>query len=381
MADLPTAINSLEALGFSEFFRAQIDETAHAQGWIPGRIIAQHRGEWDVLAESGTIRAVLAGRLYDELQRSERPSALQPTVGDWVLVARPTEGRLHVIEKTLQRRTHLERGAAGRRREPQTIVANVDVVVILCALPPPGAQDSVAHRSINPRRIERYLSAVAQGGADSIIGLNKADLCPNAEEIAAELRERFAPQPVVTLSTKIPGGLQPLEGRLSAGCTAGLVGLSGVGKSSVVNALLGRTLQRTSAAREQDARGRHTTTHRELFVTEAGVLLIDTPGMREFALSPNDDELGGFEDVMTHAAHCRFRDCRHRGEPGCAVAEAIRQGLLTEDRVQSYRQLAEELTQQKTSRARGGPVRAHSKTAKRRPAPKRSKGTPRDPID
>lgn len=315
--------------------------------------MAQHRGEWDVLTERGMVRAVLAGRLYEALERTADGSAFQPTVGDWVLVSAPTVGKLHVIERPLKRRTHLERGAAGRRRTPQTIVANVDVVVVVCQLPAPGVQDAVARRSINPRRIERYLAAIDQGGADAVIALNKADLCPEATRIAAELKERFA-CPIVTTSTLTAEGLDSLRALLRPGMTVGLVGLSGVGKSSLVNALLGHEVQKTGAERAQDARGRHTTTHRELFTTADGVLLVDTPGMREFALSADEDDLGGFEDVQRLAEGCRFRDCRHQQEPGCAVRAAVERGELSVDRLQSYHQLSEELAEQQALRLRGG---------------------------
>lgn len=358
MADPPPPSNSLEALGYSEFFRSQL-ASAPELGLQPGRVVAQHRGEWDVLTESGLVRAVLAGRLYEERERAGQGSTapLLPTVGDWVLLAQGAAGELQVIERTLARRTHLERGAAGRRREPQTIVANVDLVIVVCQLPPPGVQDAVARRSINPRRIERYLAAVAQGGAEGLIALNKADLCPEPAPFIDSLRRRFVHTTVIPTSITSGQGLDELRSLLAPASTVGLVGLSGVGKSSLVNALLGRTAQKTGSEREQDARGRHTTTHRELFVTESGVLLVDTPGMREFALSADEDDLGGFDDVVELALTCRFNDCRHRAEPGCSVTAAVLRGELAQDRLDSYHALAGELSQQRGLRPRGGAQR------------------------
>lgn len=375
LADSPAPINSLDALGYSEFFRAQVDADPKLRELLPGRVVAQHRGEWDVLTAEGMHRAVLAGRLYEERERATPGVAtpLLPTVGDWVLLAPGSGGELHVIEHTLTRHSHLERGAAGRRREPQTIVANVDDVVVVCQLPRPGVHDAVARRSVNPRRIERYLSAVAQGGAQALIALNKADLCPDADALVTALRERFAQVPVIPTSATTEGGLDQLRERLRPGSTVGLVGLSGVGKSSIVNALLGRTAQKTGAEREQDARGRHTTTHRELFLTESGVLLVDTPGMREFALSADEDDVGGFDDVQELAAACRFRDCRHRTEPDCAVLAAVRNGQLARDRLDSYHALTEELSRQQALRPRGGAPRPGSVKANR------SAGRPRGP--
>ncbi len=380
LADSTAPSNSLDALGYSEFFRAQVDAEPRLTELRPGRVIAQHRGEWDVLTARGVHRSVLAGRLYEERERPAPgvPVPLIPTVGDWVLLAPGTGEGLHVIEHTLTRRSHLERGAAGRRREPQTIVANVDDVVVVCQLPPPGAHDHVARRSVNPRRIERYLSAVAQGGAEALIALNKADLCPEADSMVTALRQRFAQVPVIPTSATTEDGLDELREHLRPGSTVGLVGLSGVGKSSIVNALLGRTAQKTGAEREQDARGRHTTTHRELFLTESGVLLIDTPGMREFALSADEDDVGGFEDVNELAATCRFRDCRHRNEPGCSVLAAVLGGQLARDRLDSYHALTEELSRQHALRPRGDAARPGSTKAGRGPGrPRAARGKPR----
>ncbi len=346
-------MSSLSDLGFSAFFETQLTPADLAAELIPGRVVAPHRGEWDVLTADGPRRAILAGRHYDERDGALLLGRIQPTVGDWVLLAKPNEGKLWVIERMLERRTHLERGVAGRRRQSQTIVANVDLVVLVSALAHPDAEDAAARRSINPRRIERYLAAVAQGGAEALIVLNKADLSPDAPDLARELGERFAPCPVLAVSALDAAGLDALRARLTPGLTVGLVGVSGVGKSSIVNALLGRGVQRTQEEREHDARGRHTTTHRELFVMDGGALLIDTPGMREFALSADTEEdVGGFDDVHAIAASCRFTDCRHHAEPGCAVQAALRSGALSAERLESFRKLSSELGAQRSLQKR-----------------------------
>lgn len=345
MACAPPSINSLEALGFSSFFAAQWDPEGDL---VPGRVVAQHRGEWDVATPTGSLRAILAGRLYEERGQPAASRALaQPAVGDWVLLSQSTQGQLHVIERVLTRRTQLVRGAAGRRTTPQVIVANVDLVVVVCALSPPGTDPDVVRRGLNPKRIERYLAAVTQGGADAAIVLNKADLHEDARAVVAALGARFAPYPVITTSATTPNGHTELGVLLDPGKTIGLVGLSGTGKSSLARALLGDSTLRTGAVREVDGRGRHTTVHRELFMTPSGALLIDTPGMREFALAEEHSGLDGFEDVIEIAAGCRFRDCRHRGEPGCAATAALARGELSEERLLSYLELAEELHQKR----------------------------------
>lgn len=323
--------------------------------------------------EGKVVRAILPGRVYDEQDRSGALRSAQPTVGDWVLLSESPIGRLSVIERTLTRRTFLERGAAGRRRLPQTIVANVDVVVVVCAFSPPGTDEAVERRALNPRRIERYLVAVAQGRAEGWIALNKADLTPEASRLTEELRARFAPHPVMTTSATTPDGLDALRRRLTPGQTVGFVGLSGVGKSSLVNGLLGRTVQRTGEERRQDARGRHTTTHRELFATESGVLLVDTPGMREFALCVDDDEPGGFDDLAALAQTCRFRDCKHDVEPGCAVTAAVARGELSSDRLQSYRRLVEELGSSRQRSPRSSQHTLPGRARQRRPQPDAAK--------
>ncbi len=356
----------LESLGFSAHFKSQYEQLDARL--VPGRIVAMHRREWDVFTDSGAIRAVLAGKRWADARPSDH-HIVQPTIGDWVGLSEPGDGTYWVIEHVFERRTHLERGAAGRRTTPQTIVANVDWVAVVSAFERPGAQDAVAHRSLNPRRLERYLAAVAQGGAEPLLVVNKADLEPEHDTRVRELTERFAPVVVITASTKRPDGLDALRSRCVPGTTVGFVGLSGVGKSSIINALLGKDVQKTARERGSDARGRHTTTHRELFVMPEGALLIDTPGMREFALAADaEGELGGFDDVQALSEECRFRDCQHDGEPGCAVEEAVRAGTLAPDRLMSFRELRTELDARRKlqQRKRRGQLRGKFKSKRAR---------------
>ncbi|HSC88631.1 MAG TPA: ribosome small subunit-dependent GTPase A [Polyangiaceae bacterium] len=330
----------LLALGYSPFFAEQMAQLPdHLR---PARVTGQHRREWDVVGVDLARRAVLAGKRWagDDVAFDEA----QPTIGDWVAVRFPPDDGAPIIEHVLERRTVLARGAVARAGVRQLVVSNVDRVAIVAAFAAPGVQQAVAIRSLNPRRIERYLTATRKGGAEPLVVLHKADLVADAPARAAELAERLHGVPVVVTDAMSKNGLDALAAYLEPGQTLGFVGLSGVGKSTLVNQLVGRDAQRTSAERQRDARGRHTTTHRELFVTPGGWLLIDTPGMREFAVGDSGDaDLSAFEDIVELAADCRFRDCRHAGEPGCAVEIAVREGRLATDRLDSYRSLADEL--------------------------------------
>jgi len=312
------------------------------EAWLPARVVGQHRREWDVATTEGVERAVLAGKQWAKEGVGQLDDA-QPTVGDWVAVLKEP-GAPPVIHHILKRRTWLSRTSMARRGARQTLVANVDRVAIVAAFAAAGGQDAVAKRSLHPRRIERYVAAVRTGGAEPLVVLNKSDLEPEAEARAEKLRARLKKTEVVTSNCMESDGLGRFLSAMSEGETIGLVGLSGVGKSSLVNRIIGKELQKIGEERTSDSRGRHTTTHRELFQTEGGLLLIDTPGMREFALADaSETDLGAFEDVVEAAQGCQFRDCKHVSEPGCAVLLAVENGTLSRDRVENYRTLALEL--------------------------------------
>jgi ribosome biogenesis GTPase len=255
-----------------------------------------------------------------------------PVTGDWVAVAaRPAEGSA-TIHHLLPRRTAFTRKAVGRGGG-QIVAANVDVALLVASL----------NQDLNARRIERYLVMAWESGASPAVVLTKADLCADREARKAEIEAGAPGVPVHVVSAVTGEGLAALSASLPPGQTAALLGSSGVGKSSLVNALAGRAVMATQAIREHDARGRHTTTHRELVLLPSGRLVLDTPGMRELGLWEADAGVGTtFADIEALIAECRFRDCGHKSEPGCAVQSALAEGRLDAARWRSYGKLRRE---------------------------------------
>ena len=293
----------------------------------PGRVAVQHRGAYDVVEADGEIRARIAPRL----RRTSAPTQL-PVVGDWVAV-----DRYDVIQAVLPRRTAFVRRAAGdaseRTGREQVVAANVDVVFVVAAL----GQD------LDALLLERYVTLALQSGAQPVIVLTKSDLEHDPEAAAAELEGVGGAIPIHFVSSRTGVGVDRIRALLGPGVTGALLGPSGVGKSTLVNRLAGDELLATGDVR-RDGSGRHTTTRRQLVQLPDGGLLIDNPGMREVHLSMADEGLeAAFEDVAELAAQCRFADCGHETEPGCAVRAALDEGTLATDRWERYRALEAEL--------------------------------------
>jgi ribosome biogenesis GTPase / thiamine phosphate phosphatase len=309
----------LAALGWNPQLAAALPP-----GLVPARVAAEHRGAFDVLSADGAFRAAPSGRL----RHAAATAADLPAVGDWVGV---DPGG--VIAAVLPRRGGIARAAGGRRGEPQVLAANVDLALVVGSL----------NRDLNLRRLERFLTLAADAEAEALVVLSKADLVPDAAARAVAVRAALGgTAPVLPLSVVDGSGLDALEARLRPGCTAVLLGSSGVGKTTLLNRLAG-TDRRTLPVRAGDDRGRHATTHRELVPLRSGALVIDTPGLRLPRLWEQAAGLRSvFADIDELGRRCRFRDCSHAGEPGCAVAAAIAAGQLPADRLVGREKLARE---------------------------------------
>lgn len=315
------------AIGWNDFFAEQWQQL-NLPDLIPARIAAEHLGAYEVWAPTGIGNARLAGRF-----RQEQQEIILPCVGDWVLLdAAPDTDRPAVIEHVFTRRTSFARGAAGRRTKQQIIAANVDLVMIVCGL----------DADYNLRRIERYLALIWASGAQPVIVLNKADLCENPTSIADEVEMRCPGAPVLAISALHHESLISIREKIRPGLTVALVGSSGAGKTTLVNAMLGEERMATKQVSTRDGRGVHTTTHRQLTLLPTGGLLLDTPGMRELQLPDEAGLSETFAEINSLAMGCRFSDCSHSNEPGCAVIAAVEQNILSAERLDHFRQLQRE---------------------------------------
>jgi ribosome biogenesis GTPase / thiamine phosphate phosphatase len=334
--DATSAAGVLHALGWDDRLAASLDATA--PGLVPGRILAEERGLYSVASADGEHPASPSGRLRHDADLD--PTAVWPAVGDWVAMdplapgasGGGTDGQHRLVQRVLPRRTAVIRRAPGDRERPaQVLAANVDVVFIVTSV----------NAEFNVRRLERYMTVAWESGARPVVLLSKADLATDIEELRIQAATAAPGVDVIAVSAITGEGVEAVRSHLGEGRTVVFTGSSGVGKSSIVNALAGAPLLDTGGIREDDARGRHTTTRRQL-VRLADGLLIDTPGLRELGVLDGEGLSNAFEDVEALAATCRFSDCSHRSEPGCAVRAAIGDGSLQNDRLVAYQKLERE---------------------------------------
>jgi len=320
-------VTLLARLGWNDFFREQVAKDAVVP--VIARIIEEQRGAYRVAGDFDGWAEVSGKFRHDA-----RATADFPAVGDWVCVTPSSPSERAVITRRLDRRSTISRKAAGRAVEEQVVAANVDTIFLVTAF----AED------LNPRRLERYLTVVRDAGAVPVVVLNKTDLSADPDAEAAEIRARLPFVDVLAISAKEGEGLGALDAYLSPAQTVALIGSSGVGKSTLVNRLLGHERLKTAEISEVDGKGRHTTTARNLVELPGGALLIDTPGMRE--LQPWVEESAvseAFEDIAELARGCRFSDCAHETEPGCAVLAGVERGELATERLEHYRHLGREI--------------------------------------
>ena len=321
-------MDDLTTLGWDDRLSDEFEQY-RPDGLVPGRVAVQHRGAWDVLTELGELRVDAARRL----RHDATTVAELPVVGDWVAIAPHSDESGGTIQAVLPRRTKVSRKTAWQATEEQVLVANVDVIFLVTSV----------NEDLNLRRLERYLTLAWDSGAQPVFVLTKADLLDDVSPAVTIVESVALGVPVIPISSVTGEGVERIRGYLPAGVTGAFIGSSGVGKSTLVNTLAGEDLLETREIRE-DGRGRHTTVRRELIVLPGGGLIVDTPGIREIQLwDANEGLEEAFEDVTSLFAHCRFSDCQHDKEPGCAVRAALADGTLPRERWESYLNLEREL--------------------------------------
>lgn len=321
---------ALQRLGWRPFFQSQ---QAEYPGHFPARVVRQDTDRYQLLGARGPLVGVLPGKT----RLTTFSKAELPKVGDWVLIKKTEanrDTRLFVIEHTLARVSKFSRKQSGEVNDEQILAANIDTVFIVT-----GLDDN-----FNLNRIERYLIIASSSGASAVIVLSKADLCEDIDHYVDQVRAIAGSTPIHVVSNVSNVGLEALRDYLGKGQTAALLGSSGVGKSTITNYLLGYEHILTGEVRKGDGKGRHTTTFRELCLIEGAGMVIDTPGMREIQIWSNEEAaIPSFEDIDALIINCRFNDCQHSSEPGCAVTQAIQSGEMSLDRLEKYQRYQREL--------------------------------------
>lgn len=319
----------LQQLGWNEQYQTAFEAYAKL-GYQAARVALEHTHLYTLYTEHGELLGEVSGKYrFEALERGDYPG-----IGDWVAIqGRPEEGRA-TIHALLPRTSKFSRKVAGSTTDEQIVAANIDTVFLVNAL----------NNDFNVRRVERYLIMAWESGANPVIILSKADLCDDPEAAMAELESVAIGVPIHIVSTFTDTGFDALAPYLTEGQTVALLGSSGVGKSSIINRMLGSEMQKVQGVRDGDDRGRHTTTHRELFLLPNGGMMIDTPGMRELQLWDADEGFSGsFQDIESLIEQCYFSDCTHQNEPRCAVREAIHNGSMDISRFENYNKMKAEL--------------------------------------
>jgi ribosome biogenesis GTPase len=321
----------LEDFGWNDEWARHYEGWAGKPGLEPGRVIIGFNYLFRVRMEDAEIEAMLSGRL----KHTAASQGALPAVGDWVVVRRQSGRARGAIVSVFPRRSRFSRRTAGNVTDEQVVAANIDILFVVMSL---DADYSL-------RRLERYLLMARESGATPVVLLTKPDLCADVAQSVAEVVAVAGDAPVHMLSPKSNQGMEQVSAYLPKGRTGALLGSSGVGKSTIINRLVGADVQKTRDVREADSKGRHTTSNRELVSLPGGGLVIDTPGMRELQLwDASDSVRETFDDVEALADGCHFTDCRHRDEPRCAVKAAVEEGRLPAERLASYLKLQDELS-------------------------------------
>lgn len=331
--------HGLEDLGWDDFFEKKFIP-CQKKGWVPFRVSRVEKDAWFLLGEN----TQLIGRLSGKLRFHAEKISQRPALGDWVAVkvSAPSQG---FIQQVLPRKSVFSRKEAGLATREQVISANIDYAFIVTAM----------DQDFHPRRIERYLTLCQRSQVKGVVVINKEDLAYCRQTILDQLKRINDDLPIHFVSAKEETGLESLMPYLSKGKTVTLIGSSGVGKSSLVNAITHRALQKVSEVRAYDHRGRHTTTHREMILLTGGGIIVDNPGMREIQLWADEDSLdSAFSDIEAFAKRCQFTNCAHEQEPGCEIRVAIEEGKLPRERWENYQKMLREIRfLEKRQRARG----------------------------